>query len=363
MTHHRQVLGQVYSGKYDNIDVRRRFAEKDHEEGFIYVYEYVSKTKCKKLCRRLYTLYKDMKKQDAYQYALLYFPIDDDYMYPQTPSGKSSRCNKLYIKLMKRTINKLKEAGIKQKPKASLHQVSQELGSSSSSGQQPKNYNQASSARNIAKSRFISMTNPVDDLLQAIYLCKKPNENFVKEVQSAPEGMCVIASDAQLNDISRFCAIPKPGVAEVMSVDLTLKLGEYYVLVTSFKNPMLVNKLGKHPTHIGPIQIQHRKLLSSYRYFGSFLKICDPKLGSLKAFSSDDEENIVKAFLAEFLEAVNVQCFRHFRRTIGKRLRKWRNNDGNEVCACELFSCNYLQLRLFNLFSLIIRLHGKDIGG
>ena len=108
------------------------------------------------------------------------------------------------------------------------------------------------------------MKNPVDDLLQAVYLCKKPSEKFVREVQSAPEGICVIASDAQLNDVSRFCAIPKRGAAEVLSVDLTFKLGESYVLVTSFKNPMLINKLRKHPNHIGPVQVQHRKLLSSY---------------------------------------------------------------------------------------------------
>ena len=64
--------------------------------------------------------------------------------------------------------------------------------------------------------------------------------------------MCVTASDAQLNDVSRCCAIPKRGVAEVMPVDLTFKLRELYVLVTSFKNPMLANKLGKHPNYIGP---------------------------------------------------------------------------------------------------------------
>ena len=43
---------------------------------------------------------------------------------------------------MKSTINKLKETGIKQKPKETLHQVSQELDRSSSSSQQPKNYKQ-----------------------------------------------------------------------------------------------------------------------------------------------------------------------------------------------------------------------------
>ena len=32
---------------------------------------------------------------------------------------------------------------------------------------------------------------------------------------------------------------------------------EFYVLVSSFKNLMLINTLRKHPTHIGPVQIQH----------------------------------------------------------------------------------------------------------
>ena len=47
MTHHGQGLRQVYRDKCDNIFIRWRFAEKDHEEGYIYIYEYVSKTKCK----------------------------------------------------------------------------------------------------------------------------------------------------------------------------------------------------------------------------------------------------------------------------------------------------------------------------
>ena len=105
------------------------------------------------------------------------------------------------------------------------------------------------------------MKNPVNGILQAIYLCKKPGEKFVREVPSAPEGKCVFAVDAQRNNVSRFCAIPKRSTTEVLSVDLPFKLGEFYVLVISFNNPMLINKLGKHPTHIGPVQIQHRKLL------------------------------------------------------------------------------------------------------
>ena len=46
-------------------------------------------------------------------------------------------------------------------------------------------------------------------------------------------------------------AIPKWSVAEVLSVNLTLKLGEFYVLVISFENTALINKL-KHTFHIEP---------------------------------------------------------------------------------------------------------------
>ena len=124
---------------------------------------------------------------------------------------------------------------------------------------------------------MVSMKNPINDLLQALYLCKTPGEKFFREVKSAPEEMFVTASDVQLNNVSCFCTIPKWGVAEVLSVDLTFTLGEFYVLVTSFKNAMLIKTFGKH-LYTGPGQIQHRKLLSSYRNFGSSFKRCDPKL-------------------------------------------------------------------------------------
>ena len=40
---------------------------------------------------------------------------------------------------------------------------------------------------------------------------------------------------------------------------------------------------------------------------------------------------MVRVFLAEFSEAVNVQCFRHFIRTIVHRLGEWKKNDKSEV--------------------------------
>ena len=78
----------------------------------------------------------------------------------------------------------------------------------------------------------------MDDVLEAVYLCKKPGKKFPREVQSAPEGIRVIASDAYFNDVSRFCAMPNRGAAKALPVDLIFKLGEFYVLLASFKNRM-----------------------------------------------------------------------------------------------------------------------------
>ena len=82
------------------------------------------------------------------------------------------------------------------------------------------------------------MKNPVNDLLQAVYLSKKAGKKFFREVQSALERMRVIASGAHFNDVSRFCAMPNRGAAKALPVDLIFKLGEFYVLLASFKNRM-----------------------------------------------------------------------------------------------------------------------------
>ena len=82
------------------------------------------------------------------------------------------------------------------------------------------------------------------------------------------------------------------GVAEVLSVDLTFKLGGVYKTVTSFRNPMLINKEGTHPMHNGPIQIQHRNLLSSYNFFLSSLKRIESSVIDLKTFGTDKESNV-----------------------------------------------------------------------
>ena len=54
-------------------------------------------------------------------------------------------------------------------------------------------------------------------------MCKKPGENFVREVKRAPEGISVLAKDTQISDIVRFCVLPNLAECAPLSVDLTLE--------------------------------------------------------------------------------------------------------------------------------------------
>ena len=76
MSHHGQALRQISLDENGEIVVRRKFTEDDHEDGCFYLYEYVSKTKGKKYCRRIYFLYSDMRKTDLHRYVLVQFQID-----------------------------------------------------------------------------------------------------------------------------------------------------------------------------------------------------------------------------------------------------------------------------------------------
>ena len=76
----------------------------------------------------------------------------------------------------------------------------------------------------------------------------------MREVQADPEGISVLATDTQINDIVRFCVLPNLVECNTFSVDLTLNFGDFYVTVNSHKNKKLKNKEGNNPVYIGAIQ-------------------------------------------------------------------------------------------------------------
>ena len=145
-----------------------------------------------------------------------------------------------------------------------LEHVRKSLGSAANAPEIPKNYNQAAYTRRSCTFKvYQSVSSCTDALTNAIYKCKKSGDNFEKEVRSAPKAVAVFGTNTQFNDIVRFCAVPMQSQASMLCIDLTFSLGDFYVTTTSFKNPVLLNKQGKHHIHIGPMHVQHCKFKQS----------------------------------------------------------------------------------------------------
>ena len=172
-----------------------------------------------------------MEKTGLHRYALAHFQIDIYYKYTATPHGNYKKSRKPYLKAMSSTIESLKISASSKKPSAYIDTM-RKVGKITSPSELPKNYKQANYERNLVKNKFESISNTGYDLLQAIYKCKKSGEKFVREVQSAREGIVVISSDLQIKGVARFLCLVTKGVAEVFSVDLIFRLGDFYVTVT-----------------------------------------------------------------------------------------------------------------------------------
>ena len=171
-----------------------------------------------------------------------------------------------------------------------------------------KNYNQAAYARRISlKDPFKGLNEVTDALTNAAFKCEKPGDDFVRMINSTPEALVVIARNTQICDVARFCCdtIDRKK-SSIFCIDVTFKLGDFYVTTISYKNPMLVNRNGSHPIHIGPMQILQRKLVYSYKFIVNSLSTIEPRFKNLKIFGSDGEKNII--------DAVN---------SIEKRLKGW----------------------------------------
>ena len=119
----------------------------------------------------------------------------------------------------------MREDTVGMKPKAASELVRKSLSNAANAPEFPKNYNQAAYARRSHTPKvFQSVSSYTDALTNAIYKCKKPGDNFVKEVRSALEAVAVFGTDTQFNDLMRFCAVPMLSQASILCIDLTFNL-------------------------------------------------------------------------------------------------------------------------------------------
>ena len=160
-----------------------------------------------------------------------------------------------------------------------------------------------------------------DTLAQVMQMCKDTSSStdaFVQSVEAAPEPMCVLATKQQLCDLERFC-LGNP--SSVLSVDPTFNLGSFYVTPITYQNLLVKTKNGNHPIMLGPALIHQTKKFRPFHYFASTLIRLNPKLVNLKAFGTDGEPELIKAFKVCFSNAVHLRCMNHMRQNVKDKLR------------------------------------------
>ena len=149
-----------------------------------------------------------------------------------------------------------------------------------------------------------------DVLAHVMQLCKDSygsKDVFVQSVEAAPEPMCVSATKQQLMDIERLCTGEPSGV---LSIDPTFNLGPFYVTPTTYHNLLVNTPRKNNPILLGPILIHKTKTFRPFHYLGSILTRLNPALIGLKAFGTDGQPELIKAFRLLFSERGSFEMYK-----------------------------------------------------
>ena len=211
------------------------------------------------------------------------------------PHGNCKSRSSGYMRTWTSTKTFLKSASEESKPREVVYKsVTEELGGlpgCSGIGQLPrgrqqvKDFGRKPRDKTSVHMKNISGAGKNDDpWFRLLGVCKKQASDrksaFIRDVRVAPEPMCVLTTDRQLNDMVRFCCNPvefKP-----FTVDPTFDIGDYNVTPITYQHLLLENrKDGKHPSMIGPVLIHEKKTTETYSVFSGTLKSLNPGLGKV----------------------------------------------------------------------------------
>ena len=111
----------------------------------------------------------------------------------------------------------------------------------------------------------------LDEMASFNWYAKTEGKGFVRMHELSGESLILLATDKQLDDLSRLCINRLDYY--YLSVDPTFNFGEFSVTPTSYRNIILKNrKTNKSPVFVGPIFIHHSKTKETYSQFFQKLK-------------------------------------------------------------------------------------------
>lgn len=225
------------------------------------------------------------------------------------------------------TIKKLKVSAQVKAPTKALQEIENSMGGimgARSPCDLPRDrkqvYNIVSAAKRQSENMSTSSSASCKDVLaQVMQKCKETSgsQAYVRAVEGAPEPMCVLTTDQQLIDLERFCTGDHFGI---IGVDPTFNLGPFYVTPITYQNLLVKVQKVNHPIVLGPVLIHQTKTFHAFHYFASTLVRLNPKLVNIKAFGTDGEGELIKAFKIAFPSAVHLRCVNHIRQNVKDKL-------------------------------------------
>ena len=97
------------------------------------------------------------------------------------------------------------------------------------------------------------------------------------------------------------------------------------IFCNTYNLPQLIGKNNQEwkPSHFDwACLVQQTKTLRPFHYFASTLIRLNPKLSGLKAYGTDGEPELIKAFSMCFPKAIHLRCTNHMRQNIKEKLRE-----------------------------------------
>ena len=136
----------------------------------------------------------------------------------------------------------------------------------------------------------------------------------------------VLFSDEQIKDIRKFCC-NEEGTNSPFCVDMTFNLGNFYVVVTTYKHLQLLTKRGgKEPVILGPVMMCTKKDRATYQsLFQKITTHCPEIKHHLKAYGTDAEPPLRQALELEFPFALGFICRTHIVRNLEHKLKSELN--------------------------------------
>ena len=255
-----------------------------------------------------------------HKYALVQYIFDGPEVEVKVKPHGNSNHARPYFRTSESTKKRLQEIAVTQKPKEAINTLMMEKGGEV----------HAKSAGCVAHgSRQISYLhekkcgkdpNPLYSIMLECKLVQGKAEVFVQDVKAAPQPMCVLSFNWQLNDMERF--LTNNQQFGLLTVDTTYNLGDFYVTAVTYPHLMLQDVITKKsPLLLGPVLVHQSTNFSVFNYFASTLVGCRPKLRQVLAFGSDGDKALIEAFTHNFPYAIQLHCFIHFQRNVAEKLK------------------------------------------